>query len=88
MSIATGTTAAAEAIKEQFAPALDTLDETMRQARRAVRRGQRAAEDAADAAALVIRRRPLSAVMIAAGAGAIMGAVLGFACSRVARCRA
>lgn len=78
MAIATGAATAAEAIKERLAPALDTLDETMRQGRRVIARGQRAVEDAADEAVLTIRRRPLSAVMVAAGAGVLAGALIGF----------
>jgi ElaB/YqjD/DUF883 family membrane-anchored ribosome-binding protein len=77
MAIATGAATAAEAIKERLAPALDTLDETIRQGRRVITRRQHAAEDAADAAALKIRRRPLSAVMVAAGAGALAGGLIG-----------
>ena len=77
MAIATGAATAAEAIKERLAPALDTLDETIRQGRRVITRGQHAAEDAAEAAALKIRRRPLSAVMVAAGAGALAGGLIG-----------
>jgi ElaB/YqjD/DUF883 family membrane-anchored ribosome-binding protein len=75
------TTAAAntvDAIKERLAPALDTFEETMRQGQRAFVRGQHAAEDAAVAATVIVRRRPLSAVMIAAGAGALAGALVGF----------
>jgi ElaB/YqjD/DUF883 family membrane-anchored ribosome-binding protein len=86
MALATETAAAVDAIKDRFAPALDTLDETMRQGRRAYVRGRHAAEDAATTAALTIRRRPLAAVMIGAGAGALAGAVIGFAFGRLARC--
>ena len=77
MAIASGAATAVDAIKERLAPALDTLDETMRQGRRVITRGQHAAEDAAEAAALKIRRRPLSAVMVAAGAGALAGGLIG-----------
>lgn len=87
MAIATGTAAAADAIRERIVPALDTLDETMRQGRRAIVRGQHAAEDAGAAAALQIRRRPLSAVIIAAGAGAFAGCLFGFASGWLTRGR-
>ena len=76
-----------DAVKERLSPALDTLNETIRQGRKVVVRGQHAAEDAAAAAALRVRRRPLSAVMIATGAGALVGALVGFGLASVTRCR-
>ena len=85
MTTPTGAVAGVEAIKERLAPALDTLDETIRQGRRAMVRGQHAAEDAAAAATLVVRRRPLSAVMVAAGAGALAGGLVGFGLGWVPR---
>jgi ElaB/YqjD/DUF883 family membrane-anchored ribosome-binding protein len=86
--MATGTAAdAVEAVKERLAPTLDKLDETVRQGRQVVVRGQHAAEDAAEATVLSIRRRPLRAVMIAAGAGALVGAVVAFGLASVTRCR-
>jgi ElaB/YqjD/DUF883 family membrane-anchored ribosome-binding protein len=82
--MATGTAAhAVEAVKERLAPTLDRLDETIRQGRQVVVRGQHAAEDAAAATALRIRRRPLSAVMIAAGVGALVGALVSFGLASV-----
>jgi ElaB/YqjD/DUF883 family membrane-anchored ribosome-binding protein len=87
MASATGVPTAADTIREQFAPALDTLEDTMRQGRRALVRGQHAAEDAAAAATLIVRRRPLSAVMLAAGAGALAGGLIGFGVGWFARCR-
>lgn len=78
---------AVEAVKERLSPTLDTLDETMRHGRKVAIRGQHAAEDAAAAAALRIRRQPLSAVMIAAGGGALAGALVGFGLASVMRCR-
>jgi ElaB/YqjD/DUF883 family membrane-anchored ribosome-binding protein len=86
--MATGTAAnAVEAVKERLAPTLDRLDETIRQGRQVVVRGQHAAEDAAAATALRIRRRPLSAVMIAAGVGALVGALVSFGLASVTRRR-
>jgi len=87
MTSPTGAATGVEAIKERLAPALDTLDETIRQGRRAMVRGQHAAEDAAAAATLVVRRRPLSAVMVAAGAGALAGGLVGFGLGWFTRCR-
>jgi len=78
MAIATGAATAVETIKERLAPALDTFDETMRQGRRVIGRGQHAAEDAAAAATLIVRRRPLGAVTIAASVGALAGGMIGF----------
>ena len=86
MSTATATAARVEGLKDRLVPAFDTLDETVRQGRRAFVRGQHAAEDASVKAALKIRRNPLSAVMIAAGAGAIVGCLFGFVAGRVAGC--
>jgi ElaB/YqjD/DUF883 family membrane-anchored ribosome-binding protein len=87
MASATGVPTAADTIRERFAPALDTVEDTMRQGRRALVRGQHAAEDAAAAATLIVRRRPLGAVMLAAGAGALAGALIGFGLGWFARCR-
>jgi ElaB/YqjD/DUF883 family membrane-anchored ribosome-binding protein len=78
---------AVEAVKERLSPRLDKLDEMMRQGRKVIVRGQHAAEDAAVGAALRIRRRPLSAVMIAAGVGALAGALVGFGLGSLTRCR-
>jgi hypothetical protein len=75
-----------DAVKECVSPALDKLDETIRHGRRVMVRGQHAAVDAA-AAALSIRRRPLSVVMMAAGAGALAGGLVGFGLGWVTRCR-
>jgi ElaB/YqjD/DUF883 family membrane-anchored ribosome-binding protein len=83
MASATRAPTAADTIRERFAP----LGETMRQGRRSLVRGQHAAEDAAAAATLIVRRRPLSAVMLAAGAGALAGALTGFGLGWFARCR-
>lgn len=79
--------ATVEAVRERLAPALDTLDETVRQGRRMVVRGQHAAEDAVAAAALLVRRRPLAAVVLAAGAGAFVGGAIGFAAGWLTRCK-
>jgi ElaB/YqjD/DUF883 family membrane-anchored ribosome-binding protein len=76
---------AVEAVKERLSPTLDKLDETMRQSRKIIVRGQHAAEDASAATALRIRRRPLSAVMIAAGAGALVGALVALGLGQLTR---
>jgi ElaB/YqjD/DUF883 family membrane-anchored ribosome-binding protein len=87
MAIATEAASAVEAVKERLTPALDKLDETMRRGRRVMVRSQHAAEDAAAGAVMKIRRRPKSAVMVAAGVGALVGALVGFGLGSVARCR-
>jgi ElaB/YqjD/DUF883 family membrane-anchored ribosome-binding protein len=66
-----------EAIRERLTPALDTLQDTMRQGRHTLVRGRHAAEDAAASAARSIRRRPLGATAVAAAAGVLVGAVIG-----------
>jgi ElaB/YqjD/DUF883 family membrane-anchored ribosome-binding protein len=86
MAIGTGAATAVEAIKERMAPALDTLDETMRQVRRVVIRGRHGAEDAAAAATLLVRRRPLGTITMAAGAGALVGGLVGFGLGWLTRC--
>jgi len=77
--MATEATTAGELLRERLVPALDTLEETVRQGRRMLIRGQHAAEDVAAGAVLRVRRRPLSAITAAVGAGALAGAVVGFA---------
>jgi ElaB/YqjD/DUF883 family membrane-anchored ribosome-binding protein len=79
MAMTPDATKTVEAIKERLAPALETLDENVRQGRKLIVRGRHAAEDAVAAAALQVRRHPLSTVVAAAGAGALAGALLGFA---------
>jgi hypothetical protein len=72
-------------IKERLTSALEIVDVPRRNALRAVTRGGHAAEDAAAAASLIVRRRPLAAATIAACAGALAGAFIGFALGRFAR---
>jgi ElaB/YqjD/DUF883 family membrane-anchored ribosome-binding protein len=81
-----GATTAAEAIRQRLGPALEAIDENVRQGRRLVVRGRHAAEDAFDASALQVRRHPLGAVALAAGTGALAGCLIGFALGRLARC--
>jgi ElaB/YqjD/DUF883 family membrane-anchored ribosome-binding protein len=74
-----------EGIKERVIPALDSLDETMRRGKQVIARGQRAVESAAATAKMTIRRRPLSAVSIAAFGGALLGGLTGFGIGCLAR---
>jgi len=87
MGTATGAATAVDAIKERLAPARDVFDERMRQGRRAFVRGQHAAEDAAAAATLIVRQRPLLAVMAASAVGAFAGCVVGFGIGWLTRSR-
>ena len=81
----TATTMAREAVKECLSPALERLEEGTRQARRAVVQGRRAAEDFIAETGLQVRRHPLMAIAMAAGAGALAGSVIGFALGRADR---
>jgi ElaB/YqjD/DUF883 family membrane-anchored ribosome-binding protein len=78
MTFPAGAATAVETLKERLTPALETLDDTIRQGKRAIVRGQHVAADAADAAALQIRKHPMSAVMTASIAGALAGCLIGF----------
>ena len=79
MATITGTSAAREAIKEHMSPALHALEDNVRQARRAIAEGRHAAEDFVAGSALQVRRHPIMAVAVAAGAGALAGCLIGCA---------
>jgi ElaB/YqjD/DUF883 family membrane-anchored ribosome-binding protein len=85
MTISTGAGHAMDAVKDCLSPALEKVDETIREGRRVMVRGQHAVEDAAAAAVLTIRRRPGSTVLVAAGVGALVGALVGFGLGRRSR---
>lgn len=72
-------TAVTEAFKEKLGPVLDTVEEKARRARRAVAKGRYVAEDLAHGTTLQVRRRPLMAIAMATGAGALAGCLIGFA---------
>lgn len=76
---------ATEAIKEHFTPALDAIEENVREAKRAIVRGRHAAEDLMAATALEARRHPLRTIGLAAGVGALAGCLVGFACGSGSR---
>jgi ElaB/YqjD/DUF883 family membrane-anchored ribosome-binding protein len=78
-TITAARTAATEAFREKLGPALDTVEEKARQARRAIVKGRYVAEDLAHETTLQVRRRPLMAIAIATGAGALAGCIIGFA---------
>jgi ElaB/YqjD/DUF883 family membrane-anchored ribosome-binding protein len=70
---------AREAVSERLSPALDTLEQNVRDARRAVARGRRAAEDCLDETTLRVRRHPWSSMALGLGAGALAGCLFGLA---------
>jgi ElaB/YqjD/DUF883 family membrane-anchored ribosome-binding protein len=70
---------AKDVVSERLNPALESLEQNLRDARRAVAHGRRAAEDFADEATLRIRRHPLSSTALAVAAGMLAGCVMGFA---------
>jgi ElaB/YqjD/DUF883 family membrane-anchored ribosome-binding protein len=82
MATITGTTAAAEALGERLTPAFEALEENIRNTRRAVADGRHAAEDFVAEKSLLVRRHPVSAVALAAGAGAVIGCLFGFVIGR------
>lgn len=70
---------AREAVSDRIAPALESLERNVRDARRTIAQGRRATEDLVDETTLRVRRRPFASVVAAASAGAIVGAMIGFA---------
>jgi ElaB/YqjD/DUF883 family membrane-anchored ribosome-binding protein len=70
---------AREAISERLNPALESIEESVRQVRRSFVVQRHAAEDLVAEGALQVRRHPLSAVAVAGAAGALVGCMLGFA---------
>ena len=78
---------AREAVSERLNPALESIEQNLRDARRAVAHGRRAAEDVVDGATRQIKRHPLSSTALAATAGILVGCVMGFALGRQARHR-
>jgi ElaB/YqjD/DUF883 family membrane-anchored ribosome-binding protein len=70
---------AREAVSQRLAPALESLEQNVHDARRLMSRGRRKAEDLVDETALRVRERPLTSVALAAGAAALAGCMIGFA---------
>jgi ElaB/YqjD/DUF883 family membrane-anchored ribosome-binding protein len=85
MAMMTGTTTVKEAIKDRLTPALETFKENKREATRAILHGRHAAEDFIAETALQVRRHPLHALAIVAGAGTLAGCLIGFALGRRVR---
>jgi ElaB/YqjD/DUF883 family membrane-anchored ribosome-binding protein len=70
---------ASEAVSKRVNPALESLEQNVREARRVMAHSRRAAEDFVDETTLRVRRHPLGSVALAVAAGALAGCVMGFA---------
>jgi ElaB/YqjD/DUF883 family membrane-anchored ribosome-binding protein len=86
MPVVTDVRELAEAAKQRFDSGFEEIQERTQDVRRAIARGRHAAEDGIAGAVLLVRRRPLAAVAVAAAGGALVGAVIGFVSGRRARC--
>jgi len=74
-------------IREHAGPALEALEENVRDARRAVVAGRHAVEDCAAETTVQVRRHPFMAVGLAVGIGSLVGCLVGFALGRHGRSR-
>jgi len=80
--MATVTESAAKAANDYVEPILAAFDENVRDARRALVAARHAVEDRAAQTAIQVRRHPFASLGIAAGAGALLGCVIGFTLAR------
>jgi ElaB/YqjD/DUF883 family membrane-anchored ribosome-binding protein len=64
-------------IREHAGPALEAMEENVRDVRRAVVAGRHAAEDCAAETTVQVRRHPFMAVGLAVGVGSLVGYALG-----------
>lgn len=71
-----------QAIRERTEPAIEALEKNVRDARKAIVAGRRAVEDYTAGASLQVRRHPLGSVAVAAGAGVLLGCIIGFTLGR------
>ena len=85
--MATMTESATKAIRENAGPALEAIEENVRDVRRAVVAGRHAVEDCAAETTLQVRRHPFTAVGLAVGIGSLVGCLVGFAFGRRGRSR-
>jgi ElaB/YqjD/DUF883 family membrane-anchored ribosome-binding protein len=74
-------------IREHAEPALEALEENVREVRRAVVAGRQAIEDCTDEATLQVRRHPFMALGLAVGVGTLFGGLVGFTFGRRGRNR-
>jgi ElaB/YqjD/DUF883 family membrane-anchored ribosome-binding protein len=73
------------AVKELLDPAIDVIENGVREARRTAEAARRTLEDGAADATRTVRRHPVAAVTVAAGLGVLLGCAIGFAAGRQAR---
>ena len=69
-------------IRGHAGPALEALEENVRDVRRAVVAGRHAVEDCAAETTLQVRRHPFMTVGLAVGIGSLVGCLVGFALGR------
>jgi len=74
-------------IREHAGPALEALEESVRDVSRAVGAGRHAVEDCAAETTLQVRRHPFIALGLAVGIGSLVGCLVGFTFGRRARKR-
>jgi ElaB/YqjD/DUF883 family membrane-anchored ribosome-binding protein len=74
-------------IREHAGPALEALEENVRDVRRAVVAGRHAVEDCAAETTLQVRRHPFMTVGLAVGIGSFVGCLVGFTLGRRRRSR-
>ena len=80
--MATMTESATKAIREHAGPALEAIEENVRDVRRAVVAGRQTVEDYTAEATLQVRRHPFMAVGLAVGVGTLFGCLVGFTIGR------
>lgn len=85
--MATMIESATKTIRDHAEPALEALEDNVRNARQAVVAGRRAVEDCTDEAMHQVRRHPFMAVGLAVGAGSLFGCLVGFTLGRLGRNR-
>lgn len=83
MSVVTEARAFGDDVKERFGPTFEEIGRGVSRARRVIGEGRIAVEESAAMTRAQIRRHPLLAVAAAAGAGALVGCMAGFAWSRL-----
>ncbi|MGE3401672.1 MAG: hypothetical protein AB7K63_03735 [Vicinamibacterales bacterium] len=76
MGTAAGRSVTVEALRDRVVPGIEAFEDAVRTGRHAFAEGKHFAEAASVKAQREIKRHPLRAVAIAAGAGALFGVVL------------
>lgn len=82
MALLDETAAVAATVKERFDTAREQIKTSARDGKRLVIQAKHAAEDGADKLALQVRRHPLSATVVAAATGAVIGGLVGYFAGR------